>query len=298
MARRFVDLHTHSSASDGQLAPAEVIAHAERAGLAAIALTDHDTTVGLAEAAQAAASFPELRFVPGIEVSANHGPRAVHMLGLGIDPGNEPLQQTLAEMRHARRERNPEMIRRLQNAGVQITLEDVEQIAARQSPQTPAELRIVSRLHMAEAMRAKGYVRDRQEAFERYLGEHCPTYVPKERLTSAEAVAEIGRAGGLAVLAHPFSLKCENRLQLETILRSMQSAGLVGVEVYHSDHSPEQTRMYLDLARKLGLMVSGGSDFHGAHKPAVRMGRPRVPLAAVTASDRGRDLLGQTGRLG
>ena len=276
------------------MAPAELISQAEQACLAAIALTDHDTTDGLDEAAAAAKAIPGLRFVPGIEISANHGQRAVHMLGLGIDLGSESLQATLANMRQARRQRNPQMVRRLRAAGVDITLEEVEEIAARQNPDTPAERRIVSRLHMAEAMRAKRYVGDRQEAFQRYLGEHCPTYVPKERMTSAEAIAEIGRAGGLAVLAHPFSLQCDNRLQLETILRSMLSAGLAGVEVYHSDHSPTQTRTYLDLARKLDLMVSGGSDFHGAHKPAVRMGRPRVPLAAVVASAEGRRLLGET----
>jgi predicted metal-dependent phosphoesterase TrpH len=283
--RRFVDLHTHSTASDGTTPPAEVVRLADAAGMAAVALTDHDTVAGLAEARAAAAAFPNLRLIPGIEVSAKFPPPAmVHLLGLGIDEQSSALRDLMAEFRIARAERNPKIIARLQALGVPLDMDDVRAAAtpAGGEPIDPAAPRIIGRMHIAEAMRRKGLVPNTREAFARYLGEGGPAYVEKDRLRPGEVIRRLKAAGAVAVLAHPVHLHFEGRLDLERAVREMMDAGLGGIEVYHSDHNDEQTRMYLDLARKLNLLVTGGSDFHGQTKPTVRLGHPRVPLAAIT----------------
>jgi len=276
-ARRFVDLHTHSNASDGALEPAEVIRLADQARLAAVALTDHDTIDGLAQARQAAAAYPDLRLVDGIEISANFPHATMHLLGLGIDLASPALADMLRTLQAARTERNPKIVARLAELGMKLEWEDVLAVAR----PGPDEGRIVGRLHIAEALRRRGYVSDTQQAFDRWIGVDRPAYVDKERLSPAEAIRGIRQAGGLAILAHPVHLQCANRLQLERVVRELMPHGLEGIEVYHSDHSDVQTRIYLDLARKLGLEVSGGSDFHGAAKPGVRLGNPRVPVAAL-----------------
>jgi hypothetical protein len=140
---------------------------------------------------------------------------------------------------------------------------------------------IVSRVHLAEALRRKGYAKNRHEAFEKYVGQGAAAYVEKERLSPGRAIAAITDAGGMALLAHPVQLRCENRAQLERALRELMDAGLGGIEAYHSDHTPRQTRQCLDLAKQYGLVVSGGSDYHGAGKPEVRLGHPRAPVSVV-----------------
>jgi len=276
-ARRFVDLHTHSNASDGALEPAEVVRLADQARLAAVAMTDHDTIDALAQARQAAASFPELRLVSGIEIAANFPHGTMHLLGLGIDPDSPSLQDLLRTLQAARAERNPKILARLAELGMNLEWEDVMAIAR----PGPDEGRIVGRLHIAEAMRRRGYVSDTQQAFHRWIGVDRPAYVDKDRLSPADAIRGIRQAGGLAILAHPVHLNCANRLQLERVVRELVHHGLQGIEVYHSDHDDVHTRIYLDLARHLGLEVSGGSDFHGSAKPTVQLGRPRVPIAAL-----------------
>lgn len=278
--RTFVDLHTHSAASDGQLAPEELVRLADAARLAAVALTDHDTTAGIAAAKAAARKFPELRFIAGIEMSAKFPAGMLHVLGLGIDEGCAGLQETLRQVRGAREERNPKIIAALGRLGMKISMEDV--LAATASGGRREEGEIVGRLHIAEALRRKGYVRTAKEAFDRYIGNNGPAYVDKERLEPSEAIRAIREAGGAAVLAHPVQLRYENSAQLERILRSFISAGMNGIEVYHTDHRPEQTRLYLDLARRFGLLVTGGSDFHGPVRQDAVLGRPLVPLAALT----------------
>lgn len=279
--RRFVDLHVHSSASDGQLAPAEVVRLAEGERLAAVALTDHDTVAGLWEAAAEAGQFPKLRFVPGVEVSARFSPGTLHILGLNIDPASRALRRLTEQLVSARRERNPRIIARLQALGLDVEMQDV---LAEAGTGHGGPGGIVGRLHIARALMRKGYVAGVSEAFEKYIGGGAPAYFDKERLTPAEVIAAIHDAGGLAVLAHPVQLACEDRTGLERAVRDLTGAGLDGIEVYHSDHSPQQTRSYLDLALRLDLGVTGGSDFHGAAKPGVMLGRPLVPLAAINES--------------
>jgi predicted metal-dependent phosphoesterase TrpH len=277
--RRFVDLHTHSTASDGRFSPRQIIRLAESRRLAAVALTDHDTTDGLAEARAAAGEFPRLRFVPGVEISARCPDGTLHILGLGVDEMHAGLQDALGRLRAARNERNPRILACLRSLGVNIDMEEV--LAVVGSGRCKDGDEVVGRLHIAEALRRKKYVRSVQDAFDRYIGSGKPAYVDKERMEPREAIRAIRQSGGIAVLAHPVQLKYGNAAQLERIVRSMISAGIGGIEVYHSDHSPEQTRSYLDLARRFDLLVTGGSDFHGPGKPDALLGRPRVPLAAM-----------------
>ncbi|MFB3890831.1 MAG: PHP domain-containing protein [Phycisphaerae bacterium] len=271
--RRFVDLHTHSTASDGQLRPAELIALAERKHLAMVALTDHDTMDGLAEARAAAAGFPGLRFVGGIEVSARFPTGTLHILGLGVDERSPAIASLCRQLVAARDSRNPRIIARLRELGIAIEMEDVRAVAGHG--------RIVGRLHIAEALRRKGHVKTTQEAFDTLIGNGRAAYVDKERLWPRQAIEAIRAGGGVAALAHPPQLRCANRAELERVLRSLIRDGLGGIEVYHSENTPEQTRLYLDLARRFRLAVTGGSDFHGPAKPEARLGIPRVPLAAI-----------------
>ena len=281
--RRFCDLHTHSLASDGTVSPAELIAMADRKRLAGVALTDHDTLAGLAEAARAAQQFPSLRFVPGIEVSASFPHGTLHILGLCFDPASPGLAHLAAELRGAREERNPKMIAKLQGLGVEVTLDElVAETARKAGPASPSQ-RVVGRAHLATLLVRKGYARSIPDAFARYLGVGAPAYVDKERLTPAQVIAGIHSGAGLAMLAHPVQLKYENFAQCERIVRSLMHAGLDGIEVYHSDHSDLETRFFLDLARRLNLAVSGGSDFHGSVKEDVRLGNPRVPADIMEA---------------
>ncbi len=284
--RRFVDLHTHSTASDGTLAPRDLVALAEQCRLAAVALTDHDTVGGLAEAAAAARGCPRLHFVAGIEVSAAPPPSGtLHILGLGID-AEAPSVRRLAEfLRTARAARNPKIVARLQSLGVGVNMDDV---LAETGKGAKLEGAVVGRLHIARAIVRRGNVRTPDEAFARYLGKGRPAYVDRERLGPRETIAAIREGGGVAALAHPIQLGCANRAQFERLLRELRSAGLEAVEAYHGDHTPEQTRLYIDVARRLGLWVCGGSDFHGAAKPGVKLGMPRVSLGAISEGLAGR----------
>ncbi len=278
MTRRLVDLHTHSTASDGSASPAELIDAAEKRNLAAVALTDHDTLAGLPEAARQAEKYPELHFVPGIEISAVFEAGTLHILGLGIEATSKPLLRIIDQLRSTREQRNPKIIAKLQNMGLTITMEDV--LACVPGSHEPAD-RIVSRLHIAEALRRNGHIRTITEAFDKYVGKDAPAFVEKELLAPSEVFEAISSAGGASVIAHPVQLQCGNSAQLERIFRQFRSAGLDGIECYHSDHSPELTRLYLDLAKKLDLLITGGSDYHGSGKPHVSMGKPHVPLSVI-----------------
>jgi len=276
--RRFVDLHTHSTASDGSFSPAEVVRLAEAERLAAVALTDHDTTDGLAEARAAARELPELRLIPGVEVSAIFSPGTLHILGLGIDEGAPALRELTAHFQAAREARNPKIISRLQAMGLRIDMDDVRAVAAR----APGERgRIISRLHIAQALHRKGLARSVAEAFARYVGDGAPAYVPKERLSPGEVIEAIHASGGAAVAAHPVQMQCPSPRHLAEAIRSLRDVGLDGIEIYHTDHTPEQTRSYLELARRLDLLVTGGSDFHGPAKPEAVLGRPRTPIGLL-----------------
>jgi hypothetical protein len=313
--RNFVDLHTHSRASDGQLSPSELVALAEAKRLAAVALTDHDTTAGLAQARGAAEGLG-VRLVSGVEISAAWPVGALHILGLGFDLQSPQLNQTLASLRQARDLRNPRMLDRLRELGVPVEMAELEEMAGMHpggtgfpagaaqpgkavppggtgfqpvpagtgyKPVPPVQCKppVIGRLHMALAMVRRGYVCDVKEAFERYLAHGRPAYVDKERLTPAQAIAAIHAAGGVALVAHPPQLLYQNSAQLERMVHSLRRDGLDGIEVYHPQNTPAQTRLHLDLARRLKLLISGGSDFHGSFKDRIRLGQARVPLAAV-----------------
>jgi len=295
--RRFVDLHTHSTASDGRLTPSQIVALAEAKRLAAVALTDHDTLAGLPEAAQAAKLYPQLRFVPGIEVSVRPQRGTMHMLGLGIDPACPEVGAMADFFQDTRRRRNPRILARLEALGMKLSMADVlaaagaEQSDEAAGPERSVEAArpersvegatVVGRPHIAEAMYRKRYVRSTAEAFDKYLARGCPAYVERERLTAEQAVAAIHAAGGLAVAAHPAQWLCDNFAQLERILRDLIDVGADGVEAYHSDHGPFLTRHLIDLAVRLDIAILGGSDFHGPAKPGVDVGHPKVPLSAV-----------------
>ena len=275
--RRFVDLHAHSTTSDGSLGPAELIAQADSAGLAAIALTDHDTVDGIGEAREAAASCPDLRFAAGIEISAEPPQGTLHIVGLGVDENADSLVAMMDTLQRGRRERNPRIVANLNELGMALTMEDVSAVASESGGGDD----IISRVHIAEALRRAGHVRDRQEAFDKYLATGQAAYVGRTRLSPADSIAAIHGAGGIAILAHPPQLRYENDAQLEHILRNLLDAGLDGIEVYCSDATEQQTRHYFDLAKQFELVTSGGSDFHGSAKPDVSLGHPRTPADLI-----------------
>jgi len=277
--RRFVDLHTHSTASDGTVRPAELISRADGASLAGVALTDHDTTEGVAEARAAAVGCPELRFVAGIELSVRFGGGTMHLLGLGIDEAAASLRKLADRVRAAREQRNGKILAKLQQMGVAIEMSDVLAAAGR----ADAAGGIVSRVHIAQTLCRLGCAATLEEAFARYIGSEAGAYVAKWRPEPADAIGCIRDADGAAVLAHPSQLGCGDGDRLARIVRSLIDAGLEGIEVYHPEHSDEQTRGYLELARRFDLLAAGGSDYHGSIKPHVRLGHPRVPVSVLSA---------------
>jgi 3',5'-nucleoside bisphosphate phosphatase len=267
-ARRYVDLHLHSTASDGSLAPAEVAAAGAAAGLIAIALTDHDTLAGVADA-QLAGSALGIRVVAGVELSAEGSAGEVHVLGLHVSRIVE-LENELAVFRDARRRRAEDIVARLNALGVLLTMDLVLENAGAGA---------IGRPHIARAMVAGGWVRDFRDAFDRYLGWGRPAYVPKQRLAMADAIALIHRAGGLAVLAHPGSEAKRNALS------ALAALGLDGVEVLHPSHTAEDAARISALADHLELVPSGGSDWHGQTEGARAIGAMRVPLSFLERQD-------------
>ena len=275
--RRFIDLHTHSTASDGSVNPEDLPALADRKRLAAVALTDHDTIDGLAAARAAAGKYPKLRFVAGVEVSAKPPSGTLHILGLAVDERSAALTELVEYLRGARSRRNPKIVALCRQLGLNIHMDDV--LAAAAACGSPQE--VISRVHIADALLRNGCVRSTQEAFDKYLGRGAQAYVERERMSPGKTIAAIAAAGGLAVLAHPVQLKCANLAQLERIVRGLIACGLEGIEAYHSNHTDRQVRHYLNLAKRFGLAVTGGSDFHGPAKPQVRLGQPRVPISVI-----------------
>ncbi|SNS00544.1 hypothetical protein SAMN04488503_2301 [Humidesulfovibrio mexicanus] len=264
--RQRIDLHTHSTASDGTYTPKELMRAAADIGLAAIALTDHDTFDGLPEA-RCEAEQLGLELVPGCELSLDYGGMPTHLLALFVDerPGN--VNAELERVRSARTLRNELMLQKLKTVGVHLRMEDVKRRAAG----------VVGRPHMAQAMLEGGVVRSFEEAFARFLGAGGLAYVPKAKLTPREAIEAIHADKGLAVLAHPYVLS-QQPARIRAILADLASMGLDGVEVYYTEHSDKYTGLVAALARELGLLMSGGSDFHGAVKPGVALGRGRGGL--------------------
>jgi predicted metal-dependent phosphoesterase TrpH len=261
------DFHTHSSASDGADAPAELVARARQRGLAVLALTDHDTTFGLPEAL-AAGRTQQLRVVPGIELSTAVPRGELHILGYGIDPDHAELQQTLAELRSASARRLLDMLDRLRALGMDVP----DSAIARDD-----DARSVGRPHVARAMVARGYASSIRDAFNRFLGDGRPAYVPKDKLAPRAAIRLIRRAGGLAFMAHPGTLP-----DFEARLPELMDAGLVGMEAYYGEYDDALRAHLVSVATRLGLLISGGSDYHGEHfKSGRELGAVTIPVPII-----------------
>jgi predicted metal-dependent phosphoesterase TrpH len=263
-----VDLHAHSTASDGAYAPAVAVETAHRAGLAAFALTDHDTLAGVPEA-QRTADALGLRLVPGVEMSVHQGAVEVHLLGLHIRDVSA-LQARLEIYRDHRTSRALLIVQRLNAVGVALTAEAVLAAAAGGA---------VGRPHVAKALIAGGFVKDSREAFDRYLAAGKPAYVEKERLDIAEGIAIIHEAGGIAVIAHPGPEGRRERIE------PLVALGLDGLEVKHPSHSSEDVKRIAALAEFFGLVPSGGSDWHGAAHGTRVLGAMQVPMSWLVAQD-------------
>ncbi len=261
-----VDLHMHSTTSDGELGPSEVAHLAHKLGLACIALTDHDATDGIAQA-QAAGQSLGLEVIGGVEINSEGEHGDAHILGYFINTGYAPLQEQLLAIRDARVGRARGMVKKLAELGMPLEWEDVLAFAG--------DAASLARPHIARAMVQAGYVRSTQEAFDKYLSNDGPAYVNRLRLTMREAINSIHAAGGVAVLAHA------GESGLIHLVPQLVQAGLDGVEVYYPDHTPEQQAELLDLAKQYNLAVTGGSDFHTLDDAAHMMGSVELGYQAV-----------------
>lgn len=256
-----IDLHLHSTCSDGSETPARVVELAAAAGCSAIALTDHDGLVGITEARGRAASLG-IGFVPGCEVSCAFSPGAMHVLGYFAEPGEGPMQDELARLREDRAKRNERLVRRLQDLGLPVSFEEVRALAGSS---------VVGRPHFAAVLVANGAAASVQDAFDRLLAKGAPGYVPKARIDFATFVARARGSGAVTVLAHPLSLGLE-RAGLDGVVSELAEAGLAGMECYYSRYSPEERAGLAEMAKRHDLVATGGSDFHGRFKPDISVG--------------------------
>lgn len=279
----YVDLHLHTTASDGVKTPAELVRYAKSKGLRAISITDHDTIEGLEEGLSEGERVG-LEVIPGVEISAEHSSGSMHLLGYFIDIHYPLLNEKLKYLQRAREERNPRMIEKLNRLGVNITYEEV--VRASGGGQ-------VGRPHFAQVLIEKGYVRSFQEAFERYLKKGAPAYVDKLRFTPSEAIHFINEARGVAVLGHPNTLGMNGYRDLENLILNLVKEGLKGIEVYYPEHSSSEVAQYQGLAEKYGLILTGGTDYHGIEKESLDVGVGRgdmkLPYSMVEALKAARD---------
>ncbi|AFV01350.1 putative metal-dependent phosphoesterases (PHP family) [Dehalobacter sp. UNSWDHB] len=260
------DLHCHTTASDGILTPEEVVKSAAEVGLKALAITDHDTINGWAEAEQAVAETG-LCLVKGIEINTDWAGKEVHILGYELQEGNEVLHTRLQELREKRVQRIRKILQKLEQLGITLTFEEVSQFVNGDS---------VGRPHVAQAMIRHGYAANLKDAFERFLKIGRPAYVPRYKLDPVEAITIIREAGGVAVLAHPGS-QCT-----EPEIAAWVDSGLQGIEVYHPDHGAEERNYFKALAERKSLLITGGSDFHGhAIKPGIELGSWGVGMGVI-----------------
>jgi len=279
-----VDLHIHSTASDGRLSPAEVVRQAAKNGLSVIAITDHDTIDGIASALITAKGFPGLEVIPGIELSTYVPQGEVHILGYFIDYNDHEFQAILEGLRNSRIKRAQEMVAKLKKLDINIDWKRVKEIAGEGS---------IGRPHIAQAMLEKGYISSLKEAFDKYISRDGPAYVEREKMTPVEAVELIIKFNGLSVLAHPFTSN-----NTRTLVAELKIAGLVGIETYYKDYTTDNINELIGLADKYGLITTGGTDYHGL-KPASEtiIGGVDVPMESVErlialAKDRALNLTG------
>jgi predicted metal-dependent phosphoesterase TrpH len=263
-----VDLHIHSTASDGKYTPEAIIARAAGLGLKYVSLTDHDSIDGIEPAIKAAKKFPDLTFIPGVELSTDLADGEAHILGYFIDYNNGELKKELEKFRDSRFGRGRRMVEKLAALGIAIDWARVQEIAGDGA---------IGRPHVAQAMQEKGYIKSFNEAFEKYIGHGGPAYVEREKITPEDAVALIVRCGGLPVLAHPFTVK-----KPEELVISLKRSGLIGIEAYYKDNTPQATKKTLKLAEKYGLVATGGTDYHGIDDSReVMLGGVEVPVKAA-----------------
>ncbi|MBQ9336345.1 MAG: PHP domain-containing protein [Lentisphaeria bacterium] len=257
-----IDFHTHSTASDGTDTPAQVVREAVKAGLSAVALTDHDTVSGLTEFLRAAEGLP-ITAVPGVEISTNLYNKEIHILGLFIDPVSAELLDFLENARRNRNDRNSLMLAKLNAIGYHITLEELQECAHGES---------IGRPHVAEVLVRKGYFPDVQAAFDSCLKRGARAYVPRSQAPPAECIRVIHAAGGLAFWAHPVYRGHGERASVRRFLKVLVPAGLDGIEAFYSQFTPYQTRMLGEMADEFHILRTGGTDYHGAVHPGVRIG--------------------------
>jgi hypothetical protein len=263
-----IDLHIHTTASDGKHTPAEIVHRAASLGLKVISITDHDTTEGIPSAVETARNYPSLRLIPGVELSTDVAKGEIHILGYFIDYTDSEFEESLARMRNSRVERARQMVQKLDRLGIHLDWVRVREIAGEGA---------LGRPHVAQAMLEKGYIANLQEAFRNYIGHGGPAYVERDKLTPAEAVKLILKAGGLPVLAHPLTSG-----DIEGTIVELKETGLVGMEVYYASYSFEEINPLLGLAYKHGLIATGGTDYHGLdEKTETTMGEMDVPKQAV-----------------
>lgn len=259
-----IDLHVHSNASDGSLTPTEVADEAMRMGLSAIALTDHDTIDGIPEILEYTKNKP-LEVVPGIELSCYYNNREVHILGFYMDYTNPALNEELSELKKAREGRNLKMVELMQADGLPVTMEKL----LHGNPDS-----VITRAHFARVLVEEGVCKDKEAAFKKYIGIGCKYYLPKPQVTCETAMRILTTYSKGAFLAHPL-LYHLGYAQIEELLTYLKSLGLKGVEAYHSSNNAYESDKLRSMAMKLGLGISGGSDFHGAVKPNIQMGKGR-----------------------
>jgi hypothetical protein len=262
-----IDFHMHTTHSDGSLSPRELIRQCHQKKLACISVTDHDTMSSYKICKEEGEKWG-LEVVPGVEISVQFEPGTLHILGYFQDPAHPALKKVFQEIQAARRERNPRIIEKLNALGVPITLEEV--IAEAGGEDSPDQKQI-GRPHFARVLIKKGYARNFEEAFQKYLTKGKPAYVDKRRVASKEAIQLIREAGGIASVAHPKQMRLSPEA-LEKEMEKLAEEGLEAIEVYNSCQTPEDNRLFKKVAQRFNLVETGGSDFHGANKPEVELG--------------------------
>ncbi len=263
-----IDLHVHSTASDGKLNPADIIRKSAERGLTIIALADHDTVDGIAPALAAAKVFPQLKIIPCVEISTDVPKGEVHVLGYFVDYTDPKLKTTLERMRHSRRERACGMVNKLGKLGIHIEWQRVQEIAGSGS---------IGRPHIAQAMLEKGYIVSIKEAFTKYISRDGPAYVEREKMTPQEAVELLLRTNGLPVLAHPLTIN-----DPETMIIKLKAAGLIGIEAYYYGYTAEEVSQLVSLANRYNLITTGGSDYHGPNTSTEAvLGGADVPIESA-----------------
>lgn len=272
---RTIDLHVHSTGSDGTLSPAELVWEAKKTGLSAFALTDHDSVSGIPEAIPAG-DIAGIEVIPGVELSTEYEGVEIHVVGLYIDIENRDLLEQLHAFRDNRDNRNLKMIERLQAYGYRISASEIY----KKNPDS-----VIARPHIARHLVETRQVKDMQTVFDELIGDGCVCYVDRLKITPMRAVELIHAAGGVAILAHP----CLYRMPedaLIAMIEKMIAVGLDGIEAYYSLNTPDQEKTYLEMAEKYGLLVSGGSDFHGSNKPDIHLGTGKgnlkIPYSYLT----------------